>query len=112
MNYELVLFRERTDMGKLYVFLPHTGKMLEIKSEYVTELHTVLELMKHSTAKELEELNSKELQGLLKSAIASEAFRAYRDLKRLGVTFNSDNPTNGIVTEYLTVPKIVHGDSI
>jgi hypothetical protein len=112
MDYKLVLFRERTDMGKLYVFLPHTGKMLEIKSEHVTELHTILKLMKHSAVPELEELNSKEQQGLLKRSGASEAFCVYRDLKALGVTFNCDKPQKGVLTKYLISRKLACGDGI
>lgn len=86
MDCSDIIFKKRMDLGKVYVFLPKTGKILEFKSEDAAGLYPLLELMKTSSAEEMESLNDANNRGLLKG-VALEALDIYCDLKELKITF-------------------------
>ena len=94
-----LIFKKRSDTGKIYVFLPRTGKTLEFKSKNVTMLYELLQLIKQSSSDDLELLFNYNRRGLLKG-VASEALGVYGDLRELQVTFSVCN-TRHAVEEYI-----------
>jgi hypothetical protein len=100
MDYGQIIFRKRTDLGKVYVFLPKTGRILEAKSSNVTVLYNLLELMRFASVRELNELNDANNRGLLKGQ-ASEAFDVYSDLKSLQVGFKDNTSAVDVLKKYI-----------
>lgn len=105
MESKQLIFRKRTDLGKIYLFLPKTGKILESKSINACELYKLLELMKFTSVTELDELNNYNKKGLLKG-IAKEALDIYQDLKELKVSFANDISNNSF-KDYIIKNKLL-----
>lgn len=100
MDCSDVIFKKRLDLGKVYVFLPKRGQMLEFKSGDAAGLYQLLELMKVSSTKELELLSDVNDRRQLKG-VASEALDIYCDLKELHITFRESLEGTNVIKSYI-----------
>lgn len=56
MDYTQLIIRKREDIGKVFLFFPHTGIALETECKDVNAVQSLLELMKKKSIKEIEKV--------------------------------------------------------
>ncbi|ASI13918.1 hypothetical protein Mia14_0615 [Candidatus Mancarchaeum acidiphilum] len=86
MNYNQLIIKKREDMGKIYIFFPHKGTILETECNDVNAVYNLLEYIKNKHINELENFSkdkriSKETLDTVKEI--------YLDLKDIGINFNT-----------------------
>jgi hypothetical protein len=85
MNYTQLIIRGREDTGKIFVFFPHKGIILETECNDVKTVCDLLELMKNKSIKEIEKVCQKEkISGETLDIVKA----IYKDLKDMNVGFN------------------------
>ncbi|MEM0124060.1 MAG: hypothetical protein QXF41_00745 [Candidatus Micrarchaeaceae archaeon] len=87
MDYTQLIIRKREDIGKVFLFFPHTGIALETECKDVNTVHSLLELMKNKSIKEIEEVcHTKKIP----DEMFEEVKAIYKDLKSMDIHFDKE----------------------